>query len=236
MDQKGHSRFDTVLGALLLIGMIMALYMAFLQAPREQKMGDLQRIFYFHVPAGMTGLTALAVNFVASLMYLIKKDRKWDGLALSAAEIGLMFLAIVLVTGSIWAKPEWFVWWTWSARLTFSLVLCLLYVAYILVRNYVPDSERRAMMSAVFGIVAFVDAPIVWFSIRWWSDQYPPLGLQWERHPQPMLETGGLDPAMRPALWTCWAAFQLLLIYVMRRRFYLECLRQDVEWLERRVS
>jgi len=226
MSQKGQARFDAVLGALLLVGMIVALYMAFLEAPREKTMGDLQRIFYFHVPAGMTGLTALAINFVASLMYLIRKDRWWDSLALSAAEVGVVFLTIVLVTGPIWAKPVWLVWWTWSPRLTSSLVLWMLYVAYLLVRNYVPDPDRKAMMSAVFGIVAFVDAPIVWFAIRWWRDI----------HPSPMLETGGLSPSMRPAFWTCWAAFQLLLIYLLRRRFYVEMARHDVEHLARQAG
>jgi heme exporter protein C len=226
MDQKGQSRFDTILGAIMLAGMIAALYMAFLEAPREKTMGDLQRIFYFHVPAGMMGLSGFAVNFVASVMFLVKKNRRWDNLALSAAEIGVMFLSIVLVTGPIWAKPVWFVWWTWSPRLTSSLILWMLYVAYLLVRNYVPDPDRRAMMSAVFGIVAFVDAPIVWFSIRWWRDV----------HPSPMLESGGLSPAMRPALWTCWAAFQILFIYLIRRRFYLESARNDVEWLVRRAD
>lgn len=226
MEHKGQSRLDAVLGALLLVGMIVALYMAFIEAPREKTMGDLQRIFYFHVPSGMVGLTAFAINFFASLMYLVRKDRRWDGLALSAAEIGVMFLAIVLVTGPIWAKPVWFVWWTWSPRLTSSLILWLLYVAYLLVRNYVPDPERRAMTSAVFGIVAFVDAPIVWFSIRWWRDI----------HPSPMLETGGLAPSMRPALWTCVAAFMLLMIYLIRRRYYLETARLDIEWLERRTG
>jgi heme exporter protein C len=225
MDQNHKSRLDTLLGGLLLVGMIIALYMAFIQAPRERTMGDLQRIFYFHVPAGMAGLTAFAVNFFASLMFLVKKDRRWDALALSTAEIGVMFLAIVLVTGPIWAKPVWFVWWTWSPRLTSSLVLWLLYVAYLLIRNYVPDPDRRATMSAVFGIVAFVDAPIVWFSIRWWRDI----------HPSPMLETGGLSPVMRPAFYTCIAAFMILLVYLIRRRYYLETIRQDVEWLERRA-
>ena len=226
MDHKGQSRFDTILGALMLVSMVGALYMAFLGAPREKTMGDLQRIFYFHVPAAMMGLTAFAVNFAASVMFLVKKDRWWDNLALSAAEIGVMFVGIVLVTGPIWAKPVWLVWWTWSPRLTSSLILWMLYVAYLLVRNYVPDPDRRAMMSAVFGIVAFVDAPIVWFSIRWWRDI----------HPSPMLETGGLDPAMRPALWTCAAAFLILFVYLIRRRFYLESARSDVEWLVRRAD
>jgi heme exporter protein C len=220
------SRLDNVLGLLVLVGMIVALYMAFLQAPREKTMGDLQRIFYFHVPAGMVGLVALAVNFAASLMYLIRKNRWWDSLALSAAELGVMFMTIVLVTGPIWAKPVWLVWWTWSPRLTSSLLLWMLYAAYLLVRNYIPDPERRAATSAVFGIVAFIDAPIVWFSIRWWRDL----------HPSPMIETGGLDPAMRPALWTCVAAFLLLFIYLLRRRLFLETARNDVEMLGRRIE
>jgi heme exporter protein C len=222
----GKSRFDNVLGILVLAGVIVALYMAFLQAPREKTMGDLQRIFYFHVPSGMVGLVALAVNFAASVIYLVKKNRWWDSLALSAAEIGVMFMTIVLVTGPIWAKPVWLVWWTWSPRLTSSLLLWMLYVAYLLVRNYVPDPDRRAATSAVFGIVAFIDAPIVWFSIRWWRDL----------HPSPMIETGGLAPEMRPALWTCAAAFLLLFVYLVRRRLFLETARQDVEMLGRRIE
>jgi heme exporter protein C len=226
MSEKLQSRLDSVLGVVLIIAMIMAVYMAFLGAPREKTMGDIQRIFYFHVPAGITGLIAFAVNFVASLMYVIRKKRWWDHLALSAAEIGVLFLSIVLVTGPIWAKPVWFVWWTWSPRLTASLILCLLYVAYLLIRNYIEDPERKATVAAVFGIIAFMDAPLVWFSIRWWRDI----------HPSPMLESGGLSPAMRPAFWTCLAAFWLLFIFLLRRRFYLESLRDKVEWLVRRAD
>ncbi len=226
MNQRGPSRFDVILGALLFVVMILALYMAFIEAPREKTMGDLQRIFYFHVPAGMIGLLAFAVNFFASVTYLMKKDRRWDGLALAAAESGVVFLAIILVTGPIWAKPAWGEWWTWSPRLTSSLVLWLLYIAYLLIRSYVPDPERRATMSAVFGIIAFVDAPIVWFSIRWWRDM----------HPSAMIETGGLSPAMRPALYTCIAAYLLLMIYLIRRRYYLEIVQQDLEHLERNAA
>src|SRR5512139_1156714 len=103
----GRSRFDNVLGVLVLAGVIVALYMAFLQAPREKTMGDLQRIFYFHVPSAVMGILAFAVNFGASVMFLIKKDRRWDNLALSAGEIGVVFMSIVLITGPIWAKPVW---------------------------------------------------------------------------------------------------------------------------------
>jgi heme exporter protein C len=226
MSEKFQLRFDAALGAILVLSMTLALYMAFIGAPREAEQKDLQRIFYFHVPAAITGLTAFAINFVASLMYIIRKNRWWDSLAISAAEIGVMFLAMVLVTGPIWAKPVWFIWWTWSPRLTSSLILCLLYIAYLLIRNYIEDPDRKAAMSAVFGIVAFLDAPLVWFSIRWWRDI----------HPSPMLETGGLSPAMRPALLLCWAAFQVLLIYLLRRRFFLQTLQDELEWLERQAD
>jgi heme exporter protein C len=226
MGERFQARLDAALGVVLIVCMVLALYMAFIGAPRERTMGDLQRIFYFHVPAAITGLIAFAVNFAASLMYVIRKNRWWDNLALSAAEIGVLFLAMVLITGPVWAKPVWFVWWTWSPRLTSSLVLCLLYVAYLLIRNYIDDPDRKALVSAVFGIVAFLDAPLVWFSIRWWRDI----------HPSPMLETGGLSPAMRPAFLICLAAFQVLLIYLLRRRFYLQSLRTELEWLERQAD
>jgi heme exporter protein C len=223
MEQPRFKIFDAVLGGALLVGMILALYMAFLEAPRERTMGDIQRIFYFHVPSGMMGLAAFGVNFFASLMYLAKKNRKWDSLAISAAEVGLIFFTIVLVTGPIWAKPVWFVWWTWSPRLTSSLVLWVLYLAYMLVRSYVPDPERRAMMAAVFGIVAFVDAPIVFFSIRWWRDQ----------HPSAMIENNGIAAQMVPAFITGIVVFLLLMIYIIRRRYFLESARLELERLER---
>jgi heme exporter protein C len=226
MSERTPSRLDAVLWVILGISMTAALYMAFIEAPREKTMGDLQRIFYFHVPSAITGMTAFAVNFVASLMYVIKKKRWWDNLALSAAEIGVLFFSIVLVTGPIWAKPVWLVWWTWSPRLTSSLTLCLLYAAYLIIRNYIEDPDRRAMVSAVFGIVIFLDVPLVWYSIRWWRDI----------HPAPMLENEGLSASMRPAFWVCWIAFQFLLVYLLRRRYFLESMRDEVEELERQAE
>jgi heme exporter protein C len=226
MSERVHSRLDMVLWVFMGLGMMAALYMALIKAPAERTMGDLQRIFYFHVPAAIAGMTAFAVNFAASLMYVIRRNRRWDNLALSAAEVGVMFFSMVLITGPIWAKPAWFVWWTWSPRLTTSLILCLLYVAYLLIRKYLEDPERRGMVSAVFGIIAFADAPLVWFSIRWWRDI----------HPSPMLESGGLSPAMRPAFYICLAAFLLLLIYLLRRRFFLESIRDQLEELERQAG
>jgi len=219
-------RVDILLFILLFAGMSFALYMALIGAPTEKTMGDIQRIFYFHVPAAITGLTAFALNFVASLMYVFRKNRWWDSLALSSAEIGILFFCMLLITGPIWAKPVWFVWWTWSPRLTSSLVLCLLYAVYLLIRKSFEDPDRKAMVAAVFGIVAFADAPLVWFSIRWWRDI----------HPSPMLETGNLDPSMRPAFYTCMAAFLVLFLFLVRRRFYLEQMRNRIEWIYRRTE
>jgi heme exporter protein C len=225
MENSRSRLLDTALFAVLFAVMLGALYMALAGAPREKTMGDLQRIFYFHVPAAISGMTALAVNFAASIMYVLRKDRRWDNLGIAAAETGVLFLIMVLVTGSIWAKPVWLVWWTWSPRLTTSLILCMLYMAYLLIRKYIEDPERRGLVSAVFGIIAFADAPLVWFSIRWWRDI----------HPEPMLESGGLAPAMRPAFLTCLAAFLLLMIYLLRRRFFLASIENDIEELARIV-
>jgi heme exporter protein C len=226
MGGKAQQRLDILLGILVFAAMSSALYMALINAPAEKTMGDVQRIFYFHVAAAITGLTAFAVNFIASLGYVFRKRHLYDRLAVSSAEIGILFFVMLLVTGSIWAKPIWFVWWTWSPRLTASFILCLLYAAYLLIRKSFEDPGRRAMVSAVFGIIAFVDAPLVWFSIRWWRDI----------HPSPMLETGGLAPSMRPALWVCMAAFLILYLYLLRRRFYLETMRNEVERMIRRVD
>lgn len=226
MSEKVQNRLDILLGFLLFIGMAFALYMALIEAPTEKTMGQIQRIFYFHVPAAIAGFTAFALNFISSLMYVFRKKRFWDNLALSAAEIGILFFAMVLVTGPMWAKPVWFVWWTWSPRLTTTFILCLLYVAYLLIRKSFEDPDRKAMIAAVFGIIAFADAPLVWFSIRWWRDI----------HPSAMLETGGLAASMLPALLAGIAAFEILFLYLLRRRFYLESMRDEVERLIRRTD
>jgi heme exporter protein C len=218
---------DILLFILLFAGMSLALYMALIGAPTEKTMGDIQRIFYFHVSAAITGLTAFALNFVASLMYVFRKNRWWDTLALSSAEIGILFFCMVLITGPMWAKPVWFVWWTWSPRLTSAFVLCLLYAVYLLIRKSFDDPDRKAMVAAVFGIVAFADAPLVYFSIYWWRDI----------HPSPMLGHGGLpDPSMRSAFYTCMAAFLVLFLFLLRRRFYLEQMRNRIEWMYRRTE
>src|SRR5438309_6134408 len=166
------------LGVALLLAV--AGYCALFVAPTEATMGLIQRIFYFHVPFGWSAFVAFAISFVASIAYLRSRTPKWDWLAVSSAEVGVPFVTVVLVTGPIWAKPVWGIWWTWDARLTSTFVLWVLYLSYLLLRTLVADAERRAVVSAVFGIFAFLDVPLVYMSIRWWRTQ----------HPQPVIAGG----------------------------------------------
>ncbi len=209
----------TTAAAAVLIGV--AGYAALYLAPTERTMGLIQRIFYFHVPSAWTGFVAFFVVFIASIAYLLKRAPKWDWLAVSAAEIGVAFFTVVLTTGPIWAKPVWGIWWTWDARLTSTFVLWVLYVTYLLLRTLIADPERRAVVSAVFSIFAFLDVPLVYMSIRWWRTQ----------HPQPVIAGGtgsGLDPQMWRVFMTCWAALLGLLVLLLRERSNLEALRHEV--------
>ena len=150
-----------------------ALYMALLQAPTERTMGDVQRIFYFHVPSAWVSFLAFFIVCIASIAFLRTGKAQWDRLAASSAEIGILFITLVLLTGPLWAKPVWNVYWTWDARLTTSLILWLIYIAYMMVRRYTSDPERGAKFAAVFGIIGFLDVPIVYMSIRWWRTLHP---------------------------------------------------------------
>jgi heme exporter protein C len=205
-----------------------ALYAAFLYAPTERTMGDVQRIFYFHVAAGMLGLITFLAVFAGCILYLATRDARWDRLAEASAEIGLLFTTIVLITGPIWAKPVWGIWWTWDARLTSTLVLWFIYWAYLLIRAYVAHPARRAALSSVVGILGALDVPIVYFSIRWWRTQ----------HPAPVIggaEGSGLAPPMRHAFLAAIAAYVCLYVVlaVLRTRFAKS--EEEVDALAREV-
>jgi heme exporter protein C len=197
-------------------------YAALFVAPTEATMGVIQRIFYFHVPRAWTGFVAFFLNLVGSIAYLRTRDLKWDRLGVASAEIGVAFFTVVLVTGPIWARPVWGIWWTWDARLTSSFVLWLLYVCYLLLRTLVDDTARRAALSAVFGIFAAFDIPLVYFSIWLFRTQ----------HPQPVIGQGGsLDSRMLNVLLLCWAALLGVMVLLIRQRYRLETLRHSVEEL-----
>jgi heme exporter protein C len=153
--------------------LLYALYMVFFYAPIEVTMGVVQKIFYFHLGAAFSGFLLLFIVFVASIAYLVNKKEIYDIISISSAEIGVVMISIVLITGILWAKPVWNVWWTWDPRLTTTFVLWLIYVAYLLLRANLKDSRDMPVYAAVFSIIGFLDVPLVFMSIRWWRTVHP---------------------------------------------------------------
>jgi heme exporter protein C len=206
-----------------------AAYGAFFVAPTERTMGPIQRIFYLHVSSAWTGLTAFLICFVANLFYVFRREPKWDWLGIASAEVGLAFTTVVLVTGPIWAHPVWGIWWTWDARLTSTFILWLLYACFLLLRTLVDEPERRMLFSALFGIFAFLDVPLVFGSIRWWRTQ----------HPQPVVMGGsgsGLDPTMWKVTFFFWLAMLALMALLIQVRYELESTRGELELLRQEAE
>jgi heme exporter protein C len=166
-------RLLTVLDIVTVVLLLIATYMVFFYAPQEAVMGDVQRVFYFHVAAGWVGMLGLIGAAVAGIIYLIKKDRKWDIVGLAAVEIGIVFIFINIVTGSIWARPIWNTWWTWDPRLTTATVMLLIYFAYFMLRQGIEDPDRRARFAAVYAIVGSLSVPLTYFSARIFRTIHP---------------------------------------------------------------
>ena len=162
-----------LLGMASFIGIFISLYMAFFYVPLDKNLGVVQKIFYIHFPVAIVPYFAFFVVFVCSILYLKTRDRKWDKIAYASAEIGLVIDTALLVTGTIFDKPTWGVWWVWEPRLTTSLIMWLLYAGYLMLHFSVGDIERRSRLTAVFGIVAFISVPISFMSIRWWRTAHP---------------------------------------------------------------
>lgn len=222
-DETSSRQWQKLLYASLLISMIVNLYLIFQFAPTERSMGHIQKIFYFHVPSAWVAFLAFIVVFVASIGYLWKRKQSYDMVANSAAEIGIIFATLVLITGPIWARPVWNTWWEWSPRLTLFLILWFIYIAYLMLRNFVEDEERGARFAAVFGIVGFVDVPIVFMSIRLWRDI----------HPRPVIRSGGLEPDMWVAFSVSLFTFTLLFIALLINRIKLEKSKVALEDLKK---
>jgi len=196
-----------------------ALYEGLVVAPTEQTMGDVQRIFYYHVPSAWTAFLLFFINFGASLVYLIKRNIKADILALVSAEVGVVFCTVVLVTGPIWARPVWGIWWTWDMRLTLTLVLWLIYVSYLVLRRFSSGSQTP-VIAAVLAIFGALDVPLVYFSIWYFRTQ----------HPSPVIGRGGeLDPRMAHVLLINWLAFSCFAFLVCWSRYRLEQVKRDVD-------
>lgn len=194
-------------GVLTLLAMVGALWAVFVYAPTERQMGPVQRIFYFHVSAAISAGLAYFLVFVGSVGYLRTRHDWWDRLGLAAAELGVLFSGFVLISGPLWARPIWGVFWRWEPRLTTMMITFTIYVAYLMVRSYGEPGERTQRFAAVVGIFAFVMVPFVRYSINLWAaDQ--------QLHP-PSVD---LDPAMATTKYVSYIAFALLFGYLLRLR------------------
>lgn len=214
--------------ALTAIGMVATMYGAFLWAPTEVTMGDVQRIFYIHMACWVVAFPAYFVVSISGIGYLITKNMKWDRIGLACAEIGTMFCAGGLITGPLWAKPAWGIWWTWDMRLTLSLIVFLIYLSYLLLRDFMEDSQKRAKFAALYGIFAIPAVVFDYLAIRLWRTQ----------HPQPVVmggEGSGLDPTMRTVLLISMGTFVLWWILVAALRVRLEKQREEVAQLRREL-
>jgi heme exporter protein C len=188
------------------------------QLPEETNQGVVFKIIFFHVPMAISALTASAVALVASVLFLITRNFKYDALAVAVTEVGLALLAGNLVTGSIWGRQIWGIWWAWDARLTSALVCWLLYAGYLMLRRAIEEPTQRATFAAVFSIFAFIDVPIVVFSIKWWRTQ----------HPQPVFWAGGSFPPdwTTHFLWNMLAIALVGVVMVAVRLRQEECQRE----------
>ncbi|CEG27812.1 cytochrome c biogenesis protein [Bacillus sp. B-jedd] len=201
-----------------------AIYLIFMYAKLEVTMGAVQKIFYIHVASAWTGFLSFFVTFVFSVLFLIKRKRIFDTYAFVSAEIGVVFTTIVLTTGPIWAKSSWNTWWAWEPRLTTTLILWFVYVAYIMIHKMDGVWEKKARLAAVFGIIGFADVPIVWFAIRWWNSKFHPIVFG----EGPSQKGGGIDSTMLVALLATIAALTFFYAYLLNKGVTLENMKIKV--------
>lgn len=217
------SPFLLVLSA---VAMVVSLYGAFLYAPSDEFQGDVQRILYLHVPVALTMYLAIAIVFISSLLYLQRRDSRWDEVAAAAGALGLLFGNMVMITGPMWGKPVWGTFWTWDARLTSFFILWMIFVGYSMLRSYGGDAEQVARFCSVLAIFGFVGIPITHYSVQWWRTLHPGpvilteggLGLNL---PQSMLATFAVGQAASVMLFMVLFALRLRLERQSRRIAHL---------------
>src|SRR2546422_2701294 len=196
-----------------------AMYEALVAAPTEKTMGDVQRIFYYHVASAWTAFLLFFINFVASVAYLVRRSPIADAVAVVTAEVGVVFCTVVLVTGPLWARPVWGIWWTWDVRLTSTLVLWLIYVSYLMLRRF-SSSGQTPVLAAALAVFGALDVPLVYFSIWIFRTQ----------HPAPVIGGGGsIDPRMMHGFLLNLAAFLWLAALLCWSRYRLEYMRRELE-------
>ena len=205
----------TVLAVTTGVMMLIDIWLIFMVAPTDSVLGHVQRVFYFHVPIAIMSFLAFFVVFIASLGYLIKRTPKWDAVAHASAEVGVVFVTLALLTGIIWARPIWNTWWTWEPRLTTTMILWLIYVAYLMVRSYAPSQSKGAIYGAVVGILGFVDVPIVYYSVVWWRSIHPSPVVG------PFAQADALDSTMAWILLYSFITFVFFFAYMVMERIEL---------------
>jgi heme exporter protein C len=196
-------------------------YLALVVAPTEATMGDVQRIFYYHVPSGWVAGMCFTINFLASIWYLWKRSAASDAIAAASAEVGVVFGAVLLITGPLWARPVWGIWWTWDARLTTTLILWLIYASYLVLRRFAAGGQTQ-VLAAAFAIFGFADVPIVYFSIRWFRTQ----------HPSPVMgggEGSGLATPMLQVFLINLGLFTVLGLLYLALRYHVQMQEQALE-------
>ena len=195
--------------------MLANLYLIFMVAPTDSVLGHVQRVFYFHVPIAIMSFVAFLVVFIGSLGYLVRRTPSWDSVAHASAEVGVVLVTLALLTGIIWARPVWNTWWTWEPRLTTTLILWLIYVAYLMVRSYAPTQSKGAIYAAVVGIIGFVDVPIVYYSVVWWRSIHPSPVVG------PFAQADALEGSMSLILLFSFITFLFLFAYMVLERIEL---------------
>jgi len=214
------ARAASFLGPLALVAVLVIAVLGLILAPADRVMGDLQRIMYVHVPSVITAYAAALTVFAASIWYLARRDPRADMLALSAGEIAVLMFSLTLLTGSIWGRPTWGVFWTWDARLTITLIQWFVYVGYLVLRQATDDPEVRARRAAVLGIVAVVGIPLNHAAVFLWRTLHqPPMILRPELITAPeRLPISGL---MLTTLLISMAGFLVIALYLLARRYQL---------------
>jgi heme exporter protein C len=206
------------------------LYLVFFWVPTERNLGVSQRIFYFHVPLGWLGMISIVIVAIASFMHLLTGREKWDSLAATTAELGLVFATLIIVTGSIWAKPLWGVWWTWDAKLTTTLILWFIYVSYLMLRSYAPSGSQGRRYSSVVALIGAIDAPIIYMATIWWRTAHPELNIG------PLAESGGLDSRMQLTFLISIVAFTVLYAHMVVERYSLKRTEAALDELYQRTA
>ena len=207
--------------------MALTLWMIFLWVPTEINQGNIQRSLYFHVPVAWIAMVAIVLVAVASVAYLKTRDEKWDRLAVAGAETGVIFAALMLITGMVWAKPVWGVWWTGEPKLTTTLILFFIYVAYLMFRAYFPPGEQRRRLAAIIGLMGAIDTPIIYYGAQLWE----------RAHPSAVV---GSDSSIDGPIGLTWMVatltFSVLFVYVASDRYRLRKQEDEVMALRRAIS